>query len=130
MERGDALKAAKHRYYLKNKEKCKERVREWRAHNIEKSLAYQREYAARNKEKLASYRKAYFEENQKKYAADGARLREARKNAGYSMAKLARIIGVSNTSVSYWESGRVPIPWEDVLCVFPQLKDRNRRSDL
>lgn len=37
-------------------------------------------------------------------------LRAARVNAGFSQEKLAKLIGVSKSTVSRWETGILPVP--------------------
>lgn len=54
-------------------------------------------------------------------------LRAARVNAGFSQDELARKIGVSKSTISRWEVGRLKIPKEklDEICEICSLNKKN-----
>ena len=57
------------------------------------------------KRKVAAYQKAYREANREKVAASQKWIADARKKAGWTQADVARMIGVSKTSVALLEIG-------------------------
>lgn|GEM_PF-5257802 len=125
------------RYYERNKEKVAEYHKKWRAANREKVAAYRRAYYKRNREKSAASGKAYRaanrerlkkaqkewrEANRAKYAESQKRIRDRREMEGLTQKQFAKLMGVSNTTVSDWETGRRQANWELVLEVFPDLE--------
>ena len=67
-------------------------------------------YREANREKLAEYQKAYREANREKLTErwKGAALRRLRKLAGCSQKELSRRSGVSQPTISLYETGAVP----------------------
>lgn len=59
------------------------------------------------KRKAAASKKAYHEANREKVAASQKWIADARKKAGWTQADVARMIGVSQTSVSMLEIGHM-----------------------
>jgi len=53
----------KHEYYLRNKEKCLEKGKEWRLKNIEKVKERDAKYHEKNKEHRREQQKEYYEKN-------------------------------------------------------------------
>ena len=64
---------------------------------------------APEKKKVAAQQKAYYEANREKVAAQKKALfLYSRKEHGYTQAALAALCGVSQPTISQWESGSVP----------------------
>ena len=59
------------------------------------------------KRKAAASQKAWYEANREKVAASQKWIADARKKAGWTQADVARMIGVSQTSVAMLEIGRM-----------------------
>lgn len=81
----------------------------------------QREYYRKNREKRREYRRAYYAKNQEDpdIQRKAAVLRELRKQAGYSQAALAQLLGISSGSIAQYETGRVPFDPSIFASVFP-----------
>lgn len=77
----------------------------------DKTIAQQKARKARCREALA--------ESQ-------GRIREARKRRGIQQGELARMLGVSQPTLSGWEHGAVPARWEKIYQIFPELKEETK----
>ena len=79
--------------------------------------AKQKAYREENREAIAAKQKAYYEENREAIAAkQKARvLSEFRREHGMTQARLGAIVGVSQPTISLWETGAVPFDLEAVL---------------
>lgn len=86
-----------------------------------KLAEYQKAYREANREKLASRKKAYYEANREKGVAAGRRIADARRAAGYTQAALAKLLRVSQSTLSKWETGAIPPRWELLRQVLPDL---------
>ena len=71
--------------------------------------------------KLAASRKAYYEANREKGVAAGWQIADARRAAGYTQAALAKLLHVSQPTLSKWETGAIPPRWELLRQVLPDL---------
>ena len=89
----------------------------YREENREAIAAKQKAYREENREAIAAKKKAYYEENREAIAAKKkARvLSEFRREHGMTQARLGRILGVSQPTISLWETGAVPFDLEAVL---------------
>ena len=86
-----------------------------------KRSAQQKAYREANREKVAASRKAYYEANREKGVAAGRRIADARRAAGYTQAALAKLLRVSQPTLSNWETGAMPPRWELLRQVLPDL---------
>ena len=87
--------------------------------NREKVAAAKKAYYEANREKVAAAQKAYREANREKVAAKNGRfLFDLRTEHGMSQSSLARVLGVSQSAVSRWESGELPFDLEKVKAFF------------
>ncbi len=93
----------------------------YREANREKVAASQKAYREANREKVAASRKAYYEANREKGVAAGRRIADARRAAGYTQAALAKLLRVSQPTLSNWETGAMPPRWELLRQVLPDL---------
>ena len=104
-----------------------------------RAAEYRREYYERNKDAIAEYRREYYERNKEAIAECrrnrvdknrndndvirlGQRLRHIRKMCGLSQANLARITGLSQSSISTYETGATPMT--DALIIWITQKER------
>lgn len=71
--------------------------------------------------KRTEYQKAYREANREKGVAVGRRIADARRAAGYTQAALAKLLRVSQPTLSNWETGVIPPRWELLRQVLPDL---------
>ena len=102
--------------------KLAERQRAYREANRDKVAERQRAYYEANRDKVAEYHRAYFEANRDKLHEAGAVLRDVRKSRGYTQRDLAGILGVTQQTISYWETGAVPIDVKKLEEVFPGFR--------
>ena len=66
--------------------------------------------------KIAAKQKAYYEENREAIAAkQGRALYDFRTEHGMTQTKLGQMLGVSQPTVSLWETGAVPFDLDAVL---------------
>lgn len=60
---------------------------------------------------------------QKKVAAQQKCIRVARKSRRMRQSDLASLVGVNQSKISLWESGKVPANWDNLCAVLPELEE-------
>ena len=94
----------------------------WYEANKDKVAAQQKAYREANKDKVAARQKAYREANKDKVAARQKSIALARKAQGMTQSGLAAIVGVTQATVSLWETGAVKANWDKLCAVLPELE--------
>ena len=84
--------------------------------------ARQKAYREANKDKVAAQKKAWYEANKDKVAAQQKCIALARKAQGMTQSGLAAIVGVTQATVSLWETGAVKANWDKLCAVLPELE--------
>lgn len=84
--------------------------------------ARQKAWYEANKDKVAAQRKAYREANKDKVAARQKSIALARKAQGMTQSGLAAIVGVTQATVSLWETGAVKANWDKLCAALPELE--------
>ena len=84
--------------------------------------AQQKAYREANKDKIAAWQKAYYEANKDKVAAQQKSIALARKARGMTQIELAAIVGVTQSTVSLWETGAVKTNWDKLCAALPELE--------
>ena len=84
--------------------------------------AQQKAYREANKDKIAAWQKAYYEANKDKIAAQQKSIALARKARGMTQIELAAIVGVTQSTVSLWETGAVKTNWDKLCAALPELE--------
>ena len=115
------LAASRKAYYEANREKVAASQKAYYEANREKVAEYQKAYREANREKVAAQQKAYYEANREKVAAQGRQIADARRAAGYTQAALAKLLHMSQSELSKWETGAVPPRWELLRTVLTDL---------
>lgn len=120
-----------------NKDKVSARNGAWRARNKNKISAYWRKWYEQNKERYKAMNRARYKNNADRICAQLQLRRtknkaelghtqkciaQARAARGMSQAALAKHIGVSQSTVSYWECGAAPANWDKLCAVLPELE--------
>ena len=75
-----------------------------------------------NKDRVAARKKAYREANKDKVAAQQKSIALARKAQGMTQSGLAAIVGVTQATVSLWETGAVKANWDKLCAALPELE--------
>lgn len=70
---------------------------------------------------VAAWQKAYYEANKDKIAAWQKSIALVRKAQGMTQSGLAAIVGVTQATVSLWETGEVKANWDKLCAVLPEL---------
>ena len=84
--------------------------------------AQQKAWYEANKDKVAAQKKAYREANKDKVAAQQKSIALARKAHGMTQSGLAAIVGVTQATVSMWETGAVKANWDKLCAALPELE--------
>ena len=84
--------------------------------------ARQKAYREANKDKVAARQKAYREANKDKVAAQQKSIAMARKAQGMTQSGLAAIVGVTQATVSMWETGALKANWDKLCAALPELE--------
>ena len=84
--------------------------------------AQQKAWYEANKDKVAARQKAWYEANKDKVAAQQKCIALARKAQGMTQSGLAAIVGVTQATVSLWETGAVKANWDKLCAVLPELE--------
>ena len=71
---------------------------------------------------VAAQQKAYREANKDKVAAQQKSIALARKAQGMTQSGLAAIVGVTQATVSLWETGALKANWDKLCAVLPELE--------
>ena len=71
---------------------------------------------------VAAQRKAYREANKDRVAAQQKSIAMARKAQGMTQSGLAAIVGVTQATVSLWETGALKANWDKLCAVLPELE--------
>ena len=85
--------------------------------NREELAAKKRAYREANREEIAAKQRAYREANREELAGYGLFLKCIRAEKGYTQRELAALCGVSQTTISFWESGQLPPDLDKLLPV-------------
>ena len=94
----------------------------YREANKDKVAARQKAWYEANKDKVAAQRKAYREANKDKVAARQKSIALARKAQGMTQSGLAAIVGVTQATVSLWETGALKANWDKLCAALPELE--------
>ena len=71
---------------------------------------------------VAARKKAWYEANKDKVAAWQKNIALARKARGMTQIELAAIVGVTQATVSLWETGAVKASWDKLCAALPELE--------
>lgn len=75
---------------------------------------------------ISKYQRDHHERNIARYREKQRAIKEARKARGWRQEDLARLIGVSRSALSEWETGRERADWERLYAVLPELKEETK----
>ena len=117
-----AVAAQQKAWYEANKDKVAAQQKAYREANKDKVAARRKAYREANKDKVAARRKAYREANKDKVAARQKSIALARKAQGMTQSGLAAIVGVTQATVSLWETGAVKANWDKLCAALPELE--------
>ena len=118
----DKVAARQKAYREANKDKVAAQQKAYREANKDKVAARRKAYREANKDKVAARRKAYREANKDKVAARQKSIALARKAQGMTQSGLAAIVGVTQATVSLWETGAVKANWDKLCAALPELE--------
>ena len=117
-----AAAARRKAYREANKDKVAARRKAYCKANKDKVAAQQKAYREANKDKVAARQKAWYEANKDKVAARQKSIALARKAQGMTQSGLAAIVGVTQATVSLWETGALKANWDKLCAALPELE--------
>ena len=117
-----ATAARQKAYYEANKDKVAAQKKAYREANKDKVAAQKKAWYEANKDKVAAQQKAWYEANKDKIAARQKSIALARKAQGMTQSGLAAIVGVTQATVSLWETGALEANWDKLCAVLPELE--------
>ena len=117
-----AVAARRKAYREANKDKVAAWRKAYREANKDKVAAWQKAWYEANKDKVAARQKAWYEANKDKVAARQKNIALARKAHGMTQNGLAAIVGVTQATVSLWETGAVKANWDKLCAALPELE--------
>ena len=94
----------------------------YREANKDKVAARKRAWYEANKDKVAARQKAYREANKDEVAAQQKSIALARNAQGMTQSRLAAIVGVTQATVSLWETGALKANWDKLCAALPELE--------
>ena len=115
--RQKAISAKKREYREANREEIAAKQRAYYEANREEIAAKNRAYYEAKREEIAAKKRAYREANREELAGYGLFLKCIRTEKGYTQRELAALCGVSQTTISFWESGKLPPDLDKLLPV-------------
>ena len=98
------------------------RQKAYREANKDKVAARRKAWYEANKDRVAARKKAYREANKDKVAAQQKSIALARKAQGMTQSGLAAIVGVTQATVSLWETGALKANWDKLCAALPELE--------
>ena len=98
------------------------RQKAYREANKDKVAAQRKAWYEANKDRIAAQQKAWYEANKDKVAAWQKSIAMARKAQGMTQSELAAIVGVTQATVSLWETGAVKANWDKLCAALPELE--------
>ena len=116
-QRTPEVKAQRAAYREAHREENRERCRQYYAANHEAQKAYQKAYRYRHADRINAYQKKYYADNMAKLAVPQGYIRTWREENGISLRKLAKMVGVTVTTIRAWELGRSPAKWDKLAAV-------------
>ena len=117
-----AVAAYQKAWYEANKDKVAAWKKAYREANKDKIAAQQKAWYEANKDKVAARKKAWYEANKDRVAAQQKSIALARKAQGMTQSGLAAIVGVTQATVSMWETGALKANWDKLCAVLPELE--------
>lgn len=106
-------------YHERNRERLNAYAQAYREKNMERLNGYRRAYYAANADTIRKRTVNYRKENEKSCAEKQLWLRASRLARGLTQGALAELIGVSCTTISFLESGKLSLERfseKDALC--------------
>ena len=117
-----AVAARQKAWYEANKDKVAAQQKAWYEANKDRVAARKKAWYEANKDKIAARKKAWYEANKDKVAAQQKSIALARKAQGMTQSGLAAIVGVTQATVSLWETGALKANWDKLCAALPELE--------
>ena len=117
-----AVAARQKAWYEANKDKVAAQQKAWYEANKDRVAARKKAWYEANKDKIAARKKAWYEANKDKVAARQKSIALARKAQGMTQSGLAAIVGVTQATVSLWETGALKANWDKLCAALPELE--------
>lgn len=104
------------------REKQRQRVRNYYREHREEKNAYTRRWRKQHRERTREHQRAQRERNIRRYGREQRPIKQVRCESGLKAWKVAEMVGVAVSTYRKYESGAIRAPWDKLCKALPELE--------